>query len=84
MEIHVHPQGFGCLPAKLPKPDGTEADAVRVVLVDASGITVHAFFVAESFEQFKKFLADPEGETARQQARAKIVAPNGPVRMPKH
>lgn len=76
MEIAVHPKGFAVQPAKVPSPAG-EQDAMRLVIVDHTGIVVAATFGAEQWTQFQAFIADPEGETARQAARAKIVGPAG-------
>lgn len=47
------------------------------MVVDSSGITVRVLFPAEAWEQFRKFVDDPEGETAKALARSKIVTAGG-------
>lgn len=76
MEITVFPQGFNIQPTVVQLPTGP-VDAIQLVLLDASGIAVKAAFPAEAWVQFQRFVADPEGEAARAEARAKIIAPNG-------
>lgn len=76
MEIGVHPRGFSVQPAVIPTPTGP-VEGMRFTIVDQTGIVVHATFGLQDWEQFQKFIADPDGETAKASARAKIVAPNG-------
>lgn len=78
MEITVFPQGFNVQPTVVQLPSGP-VDAVQLVMVDTSGITVKVTFPPEAWEQFQRFVADPAAETARAEARARIV---GPVPMP--
>lgn len=76
MEIGVHPHGFNVQPTKIPTPAGL-VDGMRFTIVDQTGIVVHATFGLRDWEQFQKFVADPEAETAAAEARAKIAVPGG-------
>jgi len=75
MEITVHPSGFGIRRAQIPQQDGSSADATVVQILDASGIAVTVMFAATDWERFAAFVQDPEGETKRAEARAKLVMP---------
>lgn len=79
MEIAVFPQGFQVMPTQVNGPTGPQ-DAMQLVLVEPSGIAVKAVFPLEAWEQFKRFVQDPEAETARAAARSKIVV--GPTLAP--
>lgn len=76
MEIVVYPTGFNVQPTKVDTPAGP-VDAMQLLILDAGGTSVKFAFPLEAWEQFQRFIADPEGETARAQARAKIVGPDG-------
>lgn len=77
MEIRVFPRGYNLIRQKQPLPDGGEAETCMLAIVDAGGVAVTATFTASGWEEFKAFVADPEGEAARQQARQQILSPNG-------
>ncbi len=81
MEFAVTPAGFNIARIPAVGPDGQTGDTVtKLLVVDLSGIVTSVMFPNEvSWQEFQRYVADPEGETARQQARAKIVqgmAPN--------
>lgn len=74
MEIHVTPAGFNVARIQVPTPDGP-VDAMRFTIMDATGVAVSATFAMKDWEGFQRYVADPEAEVARQQARAKIALP---------
>lgn len=75
MEIVVFPAGFSVLPAKVPQPDGEMADAMQVRIMDAGGTSVSMVFGLKDWESFQRYIADPDGESRRAEARAKITVP---------
>lgn len=79
MEITVYPRSFGLVPHVVPQPDGSAAPATKLVIQDAGGTAISVVFSQEDFDRFKAYIADPEGETAKAAARAKIQIP-GPTR----
>lgn len=76
MEIVVYPQGFNVQPTQMPTPTGM-VDGMMLTVIDAGGTGVKFSFPLEAWEQFQRFVADPEAETKRAAARASIVGPNG-------
>jgi len=74
--MHVFPRGYNVLRTKQPVLEG-ENDLVRLVLLDQGGVPVVATFSADAFVEFQAFVADPEGEAARQRAREQILGPGG-------
>lgn len=73
----MFPQGFNVLRMKVPQPDGSQTDAVQLVLLDQSGTPVVAVFGTAQWEQFQRFVQDPEGEAGRAKARQAILGPGG-------
>lgn len=78
MEITVFPQGFNVQPSQVPGPTGP-VDGMQLIMIDVSGIALRVTFPLEAWQQFRRFVDDPEGESERAAARAKIV---GPVPLP--
>lgn len=77
MEFLVHPQGFAVNRRQQPGPDGHPIDVTALVMVDQTGVQVSVAFAGPMWQEFQRFVADPEGEMERQQARAKLLSPNG-------
>lgn len=71
MEIRVQPAGFAVTPTTVRTPVGEEA-ARQVTIVDASGIQITLVFPLAAYDEFRAFLADPEGMMERAQARSKV------------
>jgi hypothetical protein len=77
MEIIVYPTQFGIQHATVQTPQG-DLDVVRVNAQDAGGTMIALIFTLPAWEAFRRLAEDPEGESARAEARSKIVlAPNG-------
>lgn len=76
MEITVFPQGFNVQPTQVMGTTGP-IDGMTLMIIDAGGTAIKFSFPMEAWEQFQRFIADPEGETARSLARASIIGPNG-------
>lgn len=76
MEIGLQPRGFSVQPTKIPTPAGL-VDGMRFTIVDHTGIVVHATFGLQDWENFQRFVANPEAETAAATARSKIALPGG-------
>lgn len=72
MRFEIHPAGFQIGDATAPGPNGP-IPLKQIQVVDTSGITVALSFGLEDWEAFRRYVADPVGETERQQARAKLL-----------
>lgn len=77
MEISVFPRAFSILETEVPQPDGQVTAAHRITVLDAGGTIVNILFGDTDWESFQRFVADPEGEAKRADARAKIAMPPG-------
>lgn len=77
MEITVFPRAFSILNTDVPQPDGTTVEAHRITILDIGGTVVNIVLGPADWESFQRFVADPEGEMARSEARAKIAMPPG-------
>lgn len=83
MEISVQPRGFNVVPVKIPaNPSGLLMDGMRVLIVDTTGIAVSVTFTLTDWESFQRFIADPVGESAAAEARAKIALPGSGAMAP--
>lgn len=76
MEIRVFPRGFSVADSTVTQADGA-APATELILQDSSGIVLIAVFGPNDWESFQRYVADPVAESARLEARAKLVGPGG-------
>ena len=75
MEITVYPRAFSILKGEVPQADASVAEVHRIHIADAGGTILNIVFGPADWESFQRFVADPEGEQARAEARAKIQMP---------
>ena len=76
MEIHVTPAGFNVSRITVPSSQGP-VEAVRFTIMDNAGVAIMATFAVTDWEAFQRYIADPEAEAARHEARKKIISPTG-------
>lgn len=76
MQFDVQPRGFSVAETKIPTDAGL-VDGMRFTIIDISGIAVNVTFALPDWESFQRYVADPVAESARLEARAKLVGPGG-------
>ena len=80
MEIAVFPQAFTVTPGRVPTPTG-DMDVMHVVLVDVGGTNFRITFGVDDWKGFQAFVADHETAAKAAAARARLLGPDGRVRI---
>lgn len=73
MRFVIQPVGFHVSETEMETTVDTVVKAKTVTIIDASRVTVEITFGEADWEAFQRYIADPEAETLRQEARAKLM-----------